>query len=95
MAKTNQSRKIWVLALIGIVALILVGGLVSLQPYGSPLNWLIRGGGADGLHGHLSARRFLRLHAAGVPHLCLELCSSAEWQPVNHREIASSLRSSQ
>jgi sulfoxide reductase heme-binding subunit YedZ len=43
MAKTNQSRKIWVLALIGIVALILVGGLVSLQPYGSPLNWLIRG----------------------------------------------------
>jgi sulfoxide reductase heme-binding subunit YedZ len=43
MAKTNQSGKIWVLVLIGIVALILVGGLVSLQPYGSPLNWLIRG----------------------------------------------------
>jgi len=43
MAKTNQSRKIWVLALIGIVVLILVGGLIALQPYGSPLNWLIRG----------------------------------------------------
>jgi hypothetical protein len=38
MAKTNQSGKIWVLALIGIVVLVLVGGLVSLQPYGSPLN---------------------------------------------------------
>jgi len=43
MAKTNQSGKTWYLALIGIVVLILVGGLVSLQPYGSPLNWLIRG----------------------------------------------------
>jgi len=43
MTQTNQSRKIWYLALVGIVALILVGGLVSPQPYGSPLNWLIRG----------------------------------------------------
>ena len=48
MTQTNQSRKIWYLALVGIVALILVGGLVSLQPYGSPLNWLIRGGALMG-----------------------------------------------
>jgi sulfoxide reductase heme-binding subunit YedZ len=43
MAQTNRSRKTWYLVLVGIVALILVSGLISLQPYGSPLNWLIRG----------------------------------------------------
>jgi sulfoxide reductase heme-binding subunit YedZ len=43
MAQPNRSRKTWYLVLVGIVALILVSGLISLQPYGSPLNWLIRG----------------------------------------------------
>lgn len=43
MAQTKRARKTWYLVLVGIVILILVSGLISLQPYGSPLNWLIRG----------------------------------------------------
>jgi sulfoxide reductase heme-binding subunit YedZ len=43
MAQTKRARKTWYLVLVGIVTLILVSGLISLQPYGSPLNWLIRG----------------------------------------------------
>jgi hypothetical protein len=39
----SKSGKTWYLILIGIVALILVSGLISLRPYGTPLNWLIRG----------------------------------------------------
>jgi predicted ferric reductase len=43
MPQTNGSSETWYLVLVGFLALVLVGGLVSLQPYGSPLNWLIRG----------------------------------------------------
>jgi sulfoxide reductase heme-binding subunit YedZ len=43
MARMSKSGKTWYLILIGIVALILVSGLISLRPYGTPLNWLIRG----------------------------------------------------
>ena len=43
MARMKKSGKTWYLVLIGVVALILVGGLISLQPHGTPLNWLIRG----------------------------------------------------
>ncbi|MFB0537357.1 MAG: ferric reductase [Anaerolineae bacterium] len=43
MARMSKSGKTWYLILIGIVALILVSGLISLRPCGTPLNWLIRG----------------------------------------------------
>jgi sulfoxide reductase heme-binding subunit YedZ len=43
MARMKKSGKTWYLVLIGIVALILVSGLISLRPHGTPLNWLIRG----------------------------------------------------
>ena len=43
MARRKGAHRIWYLALIGVVALGLVGGLISLQPYGSALQWLIRG----------------------------------------------------
>jgi sulfoxide reductase heme-binding subunit YedZ len=43
MARMKKSGKTWYLVLIGVVALILVSGLISLRPYGTPLNWLIRG----------------------------------------------------
>jgi sulfoxide reductase heme-binding subunit YedZ len=43
MARMSKSGKTWYLILIGIVALILVSGLISLRPYETPLNWLIRG----------------------------------------------------
>jgi sulfoxide reductase heme-binding subunit YedZ len=43
MARMKKSGKTWYLVLIGIVALILVSGLISLRPRGTPLNWLIRG----------------------------------------------------
>jgi sulfoxide reductase heme-binding subunit YedZ len=39
----NKSRKTWYLVLVGTVTLILVSVLISLRPYGTPLNWLIRG----------------------------------------------------
>lgn len=39
----NKSRKTWYLVLVGTVTLILVSILISLRPYGTPLNWLIRG----------------------------------------------------
>ena len=39
----KRARNTGYLVLIGLVALILVGGLMSVQPYGSPLNRLIRG----------------------------------------------------
>ena len=41
MART--SNRMWYLVLVGFVALALVGGLISLQPYGTPLNWFARG----------------------------------------------------
>jgi sulfoxide reductase heme-binding subunit YedZ len=43
VAKKSKSRQIWYLALVGVVALILVGGLISLRPYGTALNRVIRG----------------------------------------------------
>ena len=43
MARMKKSGKTWYLVLMGIVALILVSGLMSLRPHGTPLNWLIRG----------------------------------------------------
>jgi sulfoxide reductase heme-binding subunit YedZ len=43
MARMKKSGKTWYLVLMGIVALILVIGLMSLRPYRTPLNWLIRG----------------------------------------------------
>jgi DMSO/TMAO reductase YedYZ heme-binding membrane subunit len=39
----KKSGKTWYLVLIGIVALILVSGLMTLRPHRTPLNWLIRG----------------------------------------------------
>jgi sulfoxide reductase heme-binding subunit YedZ len=39
----NKSRKTWYLILVGTVTLILVSVLISLRPYGTPLNRLIRG----------------------------------------------------
>lgn len=44
----KQNRRIWYLALAGLVALLMVGGLVALQPYGTPLNFFIRGAAALG-----------------------------------------------
>jgi sulfoxide reductase heme-binding subunit YedZ len=38
-----RARNTGYLVLVGCVALALVGGLVSLQPYGMPLNWFTRG----------------------------------------------------
>ncbi|MDY7040713.1 MAG: ferric reductase [Chloroflexota bacterium] len=43
MTSTKSSGRIWYLILAGIVALILVGGLMSFQPYGNILSWVIRG----------------------------------------------------
>ena len=43
MARMKKSGNTWYLVLIGIVALILVIGLMSLRPRGTSLNWLIRG----------------------------------------------------
>jgi hypothetical protein len=42
MRKSNL-RGIYYLILIGVAAAILTAGLISLQPGGSALNWLIRG----------------------------------------------------
>ena len=39
----GKSSKTWYLILVGVVALILVSGLISLRPHGTPLHWLIRG----------------------------------------------------
>jgi sulfoxide reductase heme-binding subunit YedZ len=39
----RTSNRMWYLVLIGFVALVLVGGLISLEPYGTPLNWFTRG----------------------------------------------------
>ena len=44
----TQNRRIWYLALAGLVALLLVGGLVALQPHGTPLNFFIRGAASLG-----------------------------------------------
>ena len=44
----KKNRRIWYLALAGLVALILVSGLVALQPYGTPLNFFIRGAASLG-----------------------------------------------
>ena len=43
MPRTNKTRKTWWPAVVGLVALILVGGLMALKPYGTPLHWVIRG----------------------------------------------------
>jgi sulfoxide reductase heme-binding subunit YedZ len=43
MTHEKNTRGTWYLVLIGIVAVALVAGLISLQPYGSPLNWFTRG----------------------------------------------------
>jgi len=39
----RRPRKTGYFALTGLLALVLVSGLISLQPYGSPLNWITRG----------------------------------------------------
>lgn len=39
----ERTRGIWLLLLVGIIAVILTAGLMSLQPYGTPLGWLVRG----------------------------------------------------
>ena len=39
----ERTRRIWYLVLVGFVALTLVSGLIALQPYGTPLNQLVRG----------------------------------------------------
>ena len=39
----RRPRKTEYFALAGLVALVLVSGLISLQPYGSPINWITRG----------------------------------------------------
>jgi sulfoxide reductase heme-binding subunit YedZ len=51
MSRMNRSRKTWVLALLGLVALILVSGLIALEPSGTPLYWVIR---AASLLGYLA-----------------------------------------
>jgi sulfoxide reductase heme-binding subunit YedZ len=43
LTSKNNARGTWYLILIGIVAVALIAGLISLQPHGSPLNWFIRG----------------------------------------------------
>ena len=44
----KPNRRIWYLALAALVALLLVSGLVALQPYGTPLNVFIRGAASLG-----------------------------------------------
>ena len=39
----KSTNRIWYLALVGLGALILVSGLITLQPFGPPLTWVIRG----------------------------------------------------
>lgn len=43
MTRTTRSGKIWYLALIGVVALLLVVALISFRSNPNPLNWFIRG----------------------------------------------------
>lgn len=43
MARTKRPDRTWYLILVGIITLIIVGGLIALQPFGTPLNWIIRG----------------------------------------------------
>ena len=43
MPQKSRPNRSWYLVLVGVVALIVVGGLISLRPYGRPLNWGIRG----------------------------------------------------
>ena len=44
----KRTRRIWYLVLLGFVALTLVSGLIALQPYGTPLDRLVRGTAALG-----------------------------------------------
>jgi sulfoxide reductase heme-binding subunit YedZ len=44
----KRTGRIWYLVLVGFVALALVSGLMSRQPYGSTLSWLIRGSASLG-----------------------------------------------
>jgi sulfoxide reductase heme-binding subunit YedZ len=44
----KRNHRIWYLILGGFAAMILIGGLIALQPYGTPLNRLVRGAGALG-----------------------------------------------
>jgi sulfoxide reductase heme-binding subunit YedZ len=43
MARAKRPDRTWYLILVGIITLIIVGGLIALQPFGTPLNWVIRG----------------------------------------------------
>lgn len=43
MARKTSPRGSWYLILIGFITTVLVAGLISMQPPGSPLNWFIRG----------------------------------------------------
>lgn len=44
----KRTRRIWYLILVGFAAVTLISGLISLQPYGTPLNRLVRGAAALG-----------------------------------------------
>lgn len=41
--RAKSADRIGYLVLVGIIALILVSGLIAMQPYGTPLTWIIRG----------------------------------------------------
>lgn len=43
MPRTNKTHKTLYPAVVGLAALILVGGLIALKPHGTPLHWVIRG----------------------------------------------------
>lgn len=44
----KRTRRIWYLILVGFAAVTLISGLIALQPYGTPLNRLVRGAAALG-----------------------------------------------
>jgi sulfoxide reductase heme-binding subunit YedZ len=48
MTNAKRPDKTWYLILVGIIALIIVGGLIALRPFGTPLNWIIRGSATMG-----------------------------------------------
>lgn len=44
----KSNRRIWYLILVGFAAMTVIGALIALQPYGTPLNRLVRGAAALG-----------------------------------------------
>ena len=51
----KMTRRIWYLILVGFAAVTLISGLITLQPYGTPLNRLVRGAAALGYFAIFSA----------------------------------------